>query len=99
MSKPVVYRPTGDVIARSYRNLTAGGFDVTVSYEETADAFVVSAVVSSPVWSRGVRGRVSQWRSVEWLVGVGVNSEQLADVLSRPQESPATAGAEKDGAQ
>ena len=85
--KPVVYAPTGDIQAPGYRMFTVGQSEVVVSYTETDDAFVVSAITTAWTWSRGMRCRTFQWRSMDWLTAQGVNAEALAAVLSQ-EENP-----------
>lgn len=83
--KPVVYKPTGDIRAPSYRMFTVGQSEVLVSFAETDDAFVVSAITTAWTWSRGMRCRTLQRRSMDWLVAQGVNAEALAVVLSQKE--------------
>jgi hypothetical protein len=85
--KPVVYKPTGDIRAPGYRMFTVGQSEVVVSYTETDDAFVVSAITTAWTWSRGAHCRTCQWRSIDWLKAQGVNAEALAAVLSQKDGS------------
>ncbi len=85
--KPVVYAPTGDTRAPSCRMFTVGQSEVVVSYTETDDAFVVSAITTAWTWSRGARCRTCQRRSIDWLRAQGVNAEALAAVLSQKDGS------------
>ncbi len=84
--KPVVYAPTGDTRAPSCRMFTVGQSEVVVSYAETDDAFVVSAITTAWTWSRGARCRTCQWRSMDWLAAQGVNAEALVAVLSQKED-------------